>query len=154
MKEYDPQKAARVWQRVQNEKQDTAQPQRNDNLQALIMEHLQLSAMYLQLSRQLTGTESAALMRLAREARTQAACLKGLCVLIMEQSPQVRIAPVPKSASDALLRRCYGQELRLLKEYENRRTDAEYGPVFERMAQRAREHCCAVLELMGGVGRK
>ena len=52
-----------------------------------------------------------------------------------------------------MLRRCYGKELRLLKEYENRCSDAEYGPVFDRLAQRGRDHCCTVLELIGKLGK-
>lgn len=152
--EYDTQKAARVWQRVQGEKQEAPTMQRSDNLAALIMEQLQLSAVYQQLSRQMTGKDGALFMRLAREAKTQALCLKGIMTIVTGQAPTVGSAPAQISTRDAMLRRCYGQELRLLKEYENRCSDAEYGPVYTRMVARGREHCCTLLELIGGLGRK
>lgn len=151
--EYDTHKAARVWQRVQGEKQEPA-VQHGDSLAALIMEQLQLSAVYQQLSRQTTGKDGAPFMRLAREAKTQALCLKGIMTLITGQAAAMGPTPPQVSTRDAMLRRCYGRELRLLKEYENRCGDAEYGPVFNRMAARGREHCCTLLELIGAVGRK
>ena len=151
--DYDTQKAARVWQRVQTEKQGENTPQRTDHLPGLILEQLQLSATYLQLARQLPGKDGAVFVRLAREARAQAACLKGILALMSEQVPEISSAPVQFSAMEAMLRRCYGKELRLLKEYENRRSDPEYGPVFERLACRGRDHCWALLELIGRIVR-
>jgi len=149
--EYDTQKAARVWQRVQHDKQEPVT--QRDPLPALIMEQLQLSAAYLQLARQLSGQDGAVFVRLAREAKTQAVCLKGILTLMTGQPPECGSAPPQLSTIDAMLRRCYGKELRLLKEYENRCSDAEYGPVFDRLAQRGRDHCCTVLELIGKLGK-
>ena len=140
---------ARVWQRVQQGKEEPAGPNRTDSLPALIMEQLQLSAVYLQLSRQTGGQNSTAFMRLARESRMQAVCLKGIVTLMNGHPPAGAATPAQTSPPDALLRRCYGKELRLLKAYENRRSDAEYGPVFDRMAGRSRDHCCTLLELIG-----
>ena len=149
MMEYDTQKAARVWQRVQEGKQPS--PRQGEPLAALILEHMQLSSLYMQMSRQRSGQESTVLMGLARQARMQAACLRGIAVLTGGSNPAFSPTPMSNTASDALLRRCYGQELRLLREYENRREDPEYGPVFERMARREQEHCCTLLELIGSM---
>ena len=154
MKEMDTQKEIRVWQRVKNEARTVSSPQVCDNLQTLIMEQMQVAAAYLQLSHRTVSVEATALMRLARQSRAQTACLKGLNILITEKGSEAQIIPAQKGTVEALLRWCYGQELRLIKSYENHRMDPEYGPVFERMAQRSREHCCLVLELMGGLGRK
>ena len=151
--DYDTQKAARVWQRVQTEKKEDAPSQRAEHLPGLILEQLQLSAAYLQLARQLPGKDGAVFVRLAREARAQGACLKGILALLSEQTPQISSAPVQFSALEAMLRRCYGKELRLLKEYEARQTDPEYGPVFERLACRGRDHCWVLLELIGRIVR-
>ena len=152
MKESDIQKEVRVWQRVRQEAQ--AAPQLRENLQGLIMEQTQLAAAYLQLSHRTGGVEATTLMRLSRQSRAQAACLKGVYALIAEGESEARIVPAQKGTKEALLRRCYGQELRLLQSYEKYSTDPEYGPVFERMAQRAREHCCLVMELIGGFGSR
>lgn len=151
--ENDVRKEARVWQRIQSEKQEQETVGRRDHLPALIMEQLQLSSAYMQLSRLLQGKDGAEFVRLAREARGQAVCLKGILTLVTGNAPQISSAPVSFSAVDTLLRSCYGKQLRLLREYENRGTDPEYGPVFERLAQRGREHCCTLLELIGKLGK-
>ena len=57
--------------------------------------------------------------------------------------------PVPQESPDRCLRRCYGQEMRCLAQYEARSTDPEYGPVFSRLAAQEREHCRIILELLG-----
>ena len=154
MMEYDTRKEARVWQRVQGDKQEAKNPPPRENLQALIAEQLQLSAAYLQMSRQVNGREGAIYMRLAREAKAQAVCMKGILTLTTGQVSAIGPSPVQASPWDVMLRRCYGQELRLLTEYENRRSDPEYGPVFERLSGRGREHCCILLELIGSSGKK
>ena len=140
----------RVWQRVQG-KTETAAPSHADGLPALILEQLQLSGIYLQLSRQSGGQNSTTFMRLARESRMQAVCLKGIMILMDSPAPTPAAVPVQASQPDALLRRCYGAELRLLKACEGRRSDTEYGPVFDRMASRSRDHCCTLLELIGNL---
>ena len=142
---------ARVWQRVQQGKEEPAAPKGTDSLPALILEQLQLSAVYMQLSRHAGGQNGTTFMRLARESRMQAVCLKGIVTLTGGHIPATAAAAVQTSTQDALLRRCYGKELRLLKAYESRCGDTEYGPVFDRMADRSRDHCCALLELIGSL---
>ena len=152
MKEVDARKAERVWQRVQSEKKEA--PPSDEHLPALIMEQLQLSAAYCHLARQIGGRNGSDFMRLSREAKTQAACLKGILTLMSGQCPAVGVNPAQISPYDVMLRRCYGQELRLEKTYEGRKNDVEYGPVFTRLAQRSREHCCTLLELIGAMARQ
>ena len=151
--EFDARKAERVWQRVQGEKREGTSAPRGENLPALIMEQLQLSESYFQMSRRCGSRDAAVYMRLAREAKAQAVCLKGILKLVSEKDAEIRIPPQQIPTEDTALRRWYGQELRLMTEYENRRVDPEYGPVFERMAVRSREHCCALLELIGRMGQ-
>lgn len=152
MKEIDSQKAARVWQRVQNEEHSAAT--RNDSYPAMVQDQWQLSALYLQLSRQISGKDGALLLRLARESRAEAMCLRGICILTMGQGPMLSPTPAAPAPVEAMLRRCYGQEVRSLKVCENRSDDPEYGPFFSAMVQQKREHCCRVLELIGSSGRK
>lgn len=156
MRAYDPQMAARVWQRVQNNQQPTtAEPERKEAaLQAMIMEEWISASTYLQLSRQLSGQEASVLQRLFREEQTHGACLKGIFTLITGEKPMVRTPPIGKEPPEMTLRKCYAREMRSLKEYEARTEDPEYGHVFERLAQQEREHCRAVLELIGGLQKK
>ena len=151
--EYDVRKEARVWQRVQQEKQAAEPPRQVENLPALIMEQQQLSAVYRQLAGRMNGQDGTVLIRLAREANMQAACLQGIATLMNGCAPQGSSPMQQQSNTDTVLRRCYGAELRLLKAYENRSGDAEYGPVFDRLAARGREHCCTLLELIGKMGK-
>ena len=151
--EYETCKEARVWQRVQNEKQEGKPGRVTESLPALIMEQLQLSGMYRQIAARINGKDGAVMIRLAREAGMQAACLNGIMRLMDGTTPQMGGVHQPLSNTEAALRRCYGAELRLLKVYESKTADAEYGPVFDRMAARQQEHCCALLELIGKTGK-
>ena len=151
MNPYDPQKAARVWQRVQTQQQES-RPE--GDLQALMMEKRHTAAIYAQLARQLPGKESPILQRLHREEQSHTACLRGICTLIAGDAPIVPTPPIPKDPPELTLRKCYAREMRSLKEYESRMSDPEYGPVFARLAEQEREHCRAVLELIGGLGKK
>ena len=151
--EYDTRKAERVWQRVQGEERESTAPRHSENLPALIMEQLQLAEIYRQLAYRCSGREGTMYMGLAREAKAQAVCLKGILKLVTGKNPEIAIPPQQIGLADTVLRRCYGQELRLMTEYENRRGDGEYGPVFERMAIRSRDHCCTLLEMIGKTGQ-
>ncbi len=154
MHTYDPQKAARVWQRVQAEQADAKQTRKNDNLQELIMNEWIAAATYLRLARQMQPKQAAVLQRLGTEEHAHAACLKGIYTLITGEKAVTR-TPQPEVESPELtLRRCYGREMRSLKEYESRCDDPEYGHVFARLAEQEREHCRIVLELLGGLGKK
>lgn len=145
--EYDVQKEARVWQRVQEGKQTPSRQE--EPLPALIREQQMLSSVYMQMARQRTGQSSTVLMGLARQARSQAACLRGIVLLSGGNHPQPSPVPMQSVAPEQLLNRCYGQELRLLREYENRCGDAQFGPAYTVMARRTREICCTLLELIG-----
>lgn len=153
---YDPQKAARVWKRVQerSEAETREQTRPEGSVRNMILEAMTAAAVYLQLAHRLSGPESAVLQRLYREEQNQAACLKGIHTLITGEAPAVSVAPVPQENPELTLRRCYAREMQCLKNYEARIQDPDYGPVFHRMAVQEREHCKAVLELLGNLKRK
>ena len=149
METYDKAKAARVWQRVQNEQ--TADP--TQGLQGLIAEEWADAAIYLYLSRRTQGTHSAMLKKMSQEEQSHLACLKGIYTLQGSGKPQVPTPPPPEKGSsvNTLLRRCYGREMRCLAQYEARAEHPEYGQIFARMAQQEREHCRQLLELLGSL---
>jgi hypothetical protein len=45
-------------------------------------------------------------------------------------------------------------EMRSLKEYETKSGDPEYGHVYARLAEQEREHCMALLGIIGGMEKK
>ena len=149
MNTYDPQKAARVWQRVQGEKENRESPHREDNLQELIMNEWVAAATYLQLARKMGQKEAAVLQNLAREEQNHLSCLKGIHTLITGEKCAVKAPKIQLGTPETTLRRCYGEKMRNLKAYEARTSDPEYGHVFTRLAEQEREHCRILLELIG-----
>lgn len=154
MNTIDQQKAARVWQRVQQAQPGQPAEQKNDrmdNLQELIMNEWTAAATYQQLSRQLPPKEAAVLQRLSREEHNHGACLRGMYSLMTGEKCPVYTPKAQKEPLERTLRRCYGLEMRSLKEYEAKSGDPEYGHVFARIAEQEREHCMALLGLIGGL---
>lgn len=151
MHTYDREKADRVWQRVQGSREEPKQPPRSEELQELIMNEWIAAATYLKLARQMGPKEAAVLQRLFREEQNHASCLKGIYTLMTGQKAVTRSPQTVLESPELTLRRCYGQEMRSLKAYETRSDDPEYGHVFARLAQQEREHCRAILALIGSI---
>ncbi len=148
METYDKAKAARVWQRVQGE--TVADP--TQGLQGLIAQEWEDAAIYLSLSRRVQGNASAILRKIGQEEQSHMACLKGIYTLQGAGRPDIPAPPAPdKAPVSAMLRRCYGREMRCLAQYEARSSHPEYGQIFARMAQQEREHCRQILELLGSL---
>ena len=154
METYDPQKAARVWQRVQGNARPPLQPD-NSDLLSLIEEEWKDAGVYLYLSRQYQGNHSNALRKMHEQEQSHVACLKGIYTLRTGSRPTVHTPQpqLPREAPEVLLRRCYGREMRSLAQYEARSSDPEYGQVFARMAEQEREHCRKISEFLGSTRR-
>ena len=152
MNTYDPQKAAQVWQRVQAARPEQVQPE--ENLKELIMNEWTAAATYAQLARQLPQNEGATLQRLSREEHGHGACLRGIYALKTGEKCPVHMPNPGKENPEVTLRRCYGLEMRSLKEYEAKSSDPEYGHVYARLADQEREHCMALLGVIGSLGKK
>ena len=150
MNTIDQQKAARVWQRVQESK-PAQKPDRLENLQELIMNEWIAAATYQQLARLLPQKEAAVLQRLSREEHGHGACLRGMYSLVTGEKCPVHNHQIGKEPVERTLRRCYGLEMRSLKEYEAKSSDPEYGHIFARLAEQEREHCMALLRVIGAV---
>ena len=146
MPSIDPEKAARVWQRVRADTDMGLVPQ---DLLALIAEEQNDATTYLHLSRRFQGSRGLLLREMAQQEQTHAACLKGIYTLITGTRPVVRAQPVIREAPELTLRRCYSREMQCLSRYEAKSADAQYGQVFARLAQQEREHCRLILELLG-----
>ena len=122
------------------------------DLRALLLAEETAACAYIQLSKMVPAGPGRRLQALAREARGHAACLEGICVLVTGEAPDIRTPPPETGSISALLRKCYGRAMRALVTYEARRDDAEYGPVFTRLAARQQDQCRVLLELLGTVG--
>lgn len=154
MQTYDPQKAARVWQRVQQSAPTNipaVSATDTEALQQMILQEWTDAATYLHLSRRLNGAHRAALYRMFQEEQTHAACLKGIYTLTTGSHPKVRTMPLEQENTVVILRRCYGREMRALAQYEQRSNDPDYGHIFARLAAQEREHCKMILQLLGSI---
>ena len=149
MNTIDPQKAARVWQRVQG----ATRPSDRELLTMIAREWTD-AATYLQLSRQFQGKDSANLRRLYDEEQAHTACLKGIYTLITGTRPNVKALALTGQDPEALLRRLYGRQMQGLADYEAKSQDPEYGPVFARLADQERDHCRTILEVIGNLKKR
>ena len=108
MANYDKAMADRVWKRVQGAPAEQSRPEHRElNLQGLILNAYMAASAYQRLARQMGPKEAAVLQQLAREEQSHAACLKGMCVMIKGQTPEVRVPHAEKEPVAALLRKCY-----------------------------------------------
>ena len=149
MNTIDPQKAARVWQRVQG-----TDRLGDRELLTMITREWADAATYLQLSRQFQGKEGAKLRRLYEEEQAHTACLKGIYTLITGTRPTIKAQPLTGQDPETVLRRLYGRQMQDLADYEARSADREYGPVFVRLAEQERDHCRTILELIGNLKKR
>lgn len=148
MSNYDPKKAAAVWQRVQGQTQ--AAPDQAALL-TLISQEQEDAATYLHLSRQFEGKEAAALRQIAYQEQSHAACLRGIYSLLTGQKPPLHTTPAPRGNRQTLIRRCYGREMQSLTQYRTRTDDPEYGHIFSRLAAQEQEHCHILLNILGNL---
>ena len=154
METFDPQVAARVWQRVQQKNEpifigQPAPPVAAASLDRLIRQAWQCALAYQALSRRVDRRDGAALRSLARQKQAQAACLKGLCAITGEGCP-ARPHHSPRNQPPATaLRQCYGMELQALQDYEALSADPRQGQIYGQLAQQQKKLCLQLVTLLG-----
>ena len=146
MEKIDPQKAARVGQRVQG----TAGMDVH-LLQEAVLEESITATGWKQLSRNTQGQNKALLEQLQKQTWERCACLRGICRLLTGSMPEMPAVHTLREGNQALLRAGYGQLMRCLARYEAWQTDPEYGPTFAQLVRQTREHCRSVLQLLGSI---
>ena len=147
---YDPQKAAEVWKRVQSPSPISApvSPDPSD-LVTMIADEWMDAVTYLHLSRHFRGKKAELLRRMSHQEQAHAACLKGIYTLITGRQPRIHVPPASRELPKLLLRRCYGREMHALSLYQQRSSDPEYGQVYARLANEEQTHCQILLQLLG-----
>ena len=153
MNGFDQQKAARVWQRVQQAQPREKEPGHLEELPEWLMNEWTMAAIYRQLASGAQGTAREILGQLARQEQKHGACLGGIHVLTTGERYRFQNPKPVKEPTERVLRRCYGMHLRSMKAYEDRTGDPEYGQIFAELARQEREQSMAVLEVLGGVGK-
>lgn len=150
MENIDPEKASRVWQRVQGG--GSRDP---EEFISLVAGERSDAAMYLLLSRRFRGQEAAILRQLYEQELSHAACLNGMYFLLTgNRLPASAGQPAPGENTNAALRRCYGREMQSLAAYEARSNDPQYGHIFQQLARQERCHCQRLLTLIGNLQKE
>lgn len=143
MDKIDPEVARNVWQRVQGN------TPRQMDLQGFIVGEMRLHAAYGRLLRR-PGVHAALLRQLQEESRVAVAVLQGICRLT-GQNCRPKLPPQQKEElPETVMRRCYGQNLSLAKQYQSLVQDAEYGHAFSWLQQQKYRQCMALLQILGG----
>lgn len=127
-----------VWQRVQAEQVEVSPEELSGREEVLGRALLRLSSRY-------AGQRQLQLRKMAAQCAQAANVLRGMCILGSGQRPSNRSSV----KADALLRRCYGELMALLRAYEKRASDPQFGPVFSGLARQKQQQCHQLLALAG-----
>lgn len=146
MEAWDRSAEERVWQRVLGR---PGEVQGGEDLRPLLQTAQELAAVYRRLHRDVSGGKRALLSRLHEGETANAACLRGMLVLRGRQPGKGNVLPPVGEAWGKALEKCYHRTCRQLVEYTARSVGAEFGEVFRHMADRERELCGLIVELLG-----
>lgn len=145
MESVDPQKANRVWQRVQGgfNAEDLIPLAAMEAGDAVVLN---------QLSQRFSGKDAVLLRQLSAQANSCSACLRGMYQLRTDHYlPQTSAADPAGENTQAVLRRCYGKALQRIASYEAQTGEPQFGFVFAQLAQQKKEVCQALLTLLGNL---
>jgi len=145
MQGYDPQKAARVWERVRQGSPASLPPVEDPQpeLSALAASELAQAAVLEHMAQKASTQRAQKLRQLARDCRKRSASVKGICVLLGLQS-------LPATGSTSLpLTVCCQRSLELLEQYRRLTSLPHHGPLFAALAQQMIHHCLELTQLLG-----
>lgn len=143
MDKIDPEVARNVWQRVQGN------APRQMDLQGFLVGEMRLNAEYARLLRR-PGLHAATLRQMQEESRLAVAVLQGICRLTGQNCRPKLPGQKKEELPETVLRRCYGQNLSLAKQYQGLTQDGEYGHAFSWLQQQKHRQCLALLQILGG----
>lgn len=134
-----------VWQRVFARQEAPA----GDGLRELQLAAMELAGAYRALSGKLTGRAREKVQRLYEGEQAGLAALKGVAVLSGRGGEVLKPWNSFREPPEKLLEKCYHKTRRSMVEYAARSAEAEFGIVFQSLAQRAGLHCAMIAELLG-----
>ena len=120
-------------------------------LLGVLLETAAAAESFTYLARCFHGRQTEELCRMARESRAQRACLAGIFTIVTGEPPRHQTTTPDSGTMQTRLKKSYTRALRLLSALDGKRTDPEYGPVFQRLAARQQEHCRKILEILGSL---
>ncbi len=150
MEHFDTEKAARVWQRVQN--REPLAPLREDP-EPLLGALQELAGFYSALGNLLSGKGRMQAHRLRQSVLENGASIRGICALLGRQlSAPAPSVPVREPAR-RLAEKCCHRERWLAEECRRRSFDPGWGPLCARLASQAEDRWEGALALLGALGK-
>lgn len=146
MENMDRNTEQQVWQRVFAQPQT---PSGREDVYLLILSAMELSAGYRRLAGILTGEDRERMKRLWKGEEANTACLRGIHRLSGGTEEPVKPLSAPNEPVRKALEKSYYKTRRAVTEYTARLADPEFGMVFQKMADRERDHCAILAELLG-----
>lgn len=150
MEKFDPEKAARVWERVQSRQMPELA---REDPAVLIREAAALARMYRALAKQIPGADGERLGRMSGECRRCADCLRGIGIIRGGKLGAPQGEDDGRRQSRRLLESCCHRERDLQGALSRQTVDPEWGHIYRRLAEESERRCTAVLELLGSKGR-
>ena len=150
MEGFDPEMAARVWQRVQSrEPLEPLRPEPGDARQLA----RELAALYQALARVMPGKEGARLGKLRQEAAACGDCLRGIGLLTGLPAREEGAATPRREPARRMLEKCCHKERRLQAACAALANDPDWGHTYATLAAQSSKRCLTALEILGGMGR-
>ena len=136
-----------VWQRVRASRE--AAP--HNDLRQLQREAAELAAIYRNLVSQLSGTRQEQAKQLYLGEKANTAALAGIGILSRQPGETLKLWNPGREEPQKILEKCYHRTRRCLTEYMARSADGEFGAVYQKMAERAENHCALIAQLLGSL---
>lgn len=148
MENLNKENVRKIWQRVQ---QSNAPVSDRPDLCAIAEREMHTARMYEALARRIPGSNGKKLGQLARREKSHAASIRGICAVTYGNCPPISSMPPETAPVPVLLRRCYGQKLQAIGEYQKLSQEEHYGSIFRQLAGEEQEQMLFLLQLLGSM---
>lgn len=146
MEKLDPNKELQVWQRVM----EGPSPVQQD-IRPLLLSAWESAAVYRHLLPALTGKQRVRMKVLHDRALQSVDMLKGIQSMSGNPVGKLQHPPIPKEPVRRLLEKSFYRSRNLIIEYTARSPEAEYGMVYQALADQERQTAAALSALIGGL---
>lgn len=136
-----------VWERVFAR---PVEPQGSD-LRGMLLAAGELAAVYRYLTGVLTGKGREKAKQLYEGELANIACLKGIGLLSGRGEEVLKIWNPSKEPARKLLEKSYHRTRRCMVEYMSHSAEAEFGTVFQKLAEREGAHCAVLAQMLGSL---
>lgn len=144
LEKLDPNLETQVWRRIAGQ----PQPDRRE-LWPLLLAAWEQAVTFRHLTELLSGKNRERMKALTERALRSVNALKGIMALSGQPVEGLRPQPIPKESARRLLEQSFRRCGQLLTEYAARAIDPAFGTVYQGLADRERENCIEIIQLVG-----